>query len=256
MTIDNRLCIIPCGSAKVWDKNPNAGPQLAKDVYRGVFSAACQRYAEAFFVHWVILSAKHGFLLPDDIIEETYNVSFVKPTSDTITIEDLHNQAKTKGLLHYQEITVLGGKHYVSRAKEIFNQGQDLSLPLADCRGIGYMLQRLTNTLKSDDQVAAAAGVKTANTKVKMVVDSDAPQVGKYLQLYNFLKVCQEETVVLSMEQLEAISGFEFPNSATKHRAWWANHISNTQGKSWLYAGWEVDSIHLPSITFRRIDID
>jgi hypothetical protein len=53
----SRLCIIPCGTAKIWDKNPNAGPTEAQYVCTGVFAAACQRYAMANFDYWVILSA-------------------------------------------------------------------------------------------------------------------------------------------------------------------------------------------------------
>ena len=56
-----RLCIIPCGKKKIWDKYPDYGPMEAKDVYISPFGKACQAYATMFFENWVILSAKHGF---------------------------------------------------------------------------------------------------------------------------------------------------------------------------------------------------
>ncbi|MFC3800958.1 DUF6884 domain-containing protein [Cohnella sp. GCM10012308] len=145
---DKGLCIIPCGSAKIWDQAPQAGPQHARNVYTGVLSKACKRYAERFFDHWVILSAKHGFLFPDDIVEAPYDVSFVKPSAQMITIDALLKQAKDKSLSEFSEITVLGGQHYTSRIKRIFTEGQALHFPLSDCKGIGYMLQRLSNALR------------------------------------------------------------------------------------------------------------
>jgi hypothetical protein len=58
MSDSKRLCIVPCGSAKIWDKNPCAGPQRAADVYTGVFATTCQRYARTYFEEWVILSGR------------------------------------------------------------------------------------------------------------------------------------------------------------------------------------------------------
>ena len=62
------LCIVPCGSKKIWKKNPNAGPMKAKDVYIGPFASKCQQYAKHFYPEsWCILSAKHGFLFHNEI---------------------------------------------------------------------------------------------------------------------------------------------------------------------------------------------
>jgi len=43
------LCIVPCGKAKIWDKNPKAGPTMAKQVYTGPFAKKCQEYAELYY---------------------------------------------------------------------------------------------------------------------------------------------------------------------------------------------------------------
>ena len=48
----------------------------AKDVYISPFGKACQAYATMFFENWVILSAKHGFLRPNDIVLENYDLAF------------------------------------------------------------------------------------------------------------------------------------------------------------------------------------
>ena len=70
-----RLCIIPCGKKK-FGISIQTTPMEAKDVYISPFGKACQAYATMFFENWVILSAKHGFLRPNDIVLENYDLAF------------------------------------------------------------------------------------------------------------------------------------------------------------------------------------
>ena len=113
------LCVVPCGKAKIWDKYPKAGPREAREVYTGSFAKKCREYAERFYgEEYVILSAKYGFLRPDEVIEGTYNVSFNDPKSKPIGVRALKEQAREKGLLGYERIVVLGGKNYQGMAEE------------------------------------------------------------------------------------------------------------------------------------------
>ena len=108
-----KLCVVPCGSFKIWDRNPDAGPTKAKDVYIGPFAKTCIEYAEKFYPNsYVILSAKHGFLFPDEIIPENYNVTFNDPKTNPISVEELRKQAERKGLMKYDEIVVVAGRSY------------------------------------------------------------------------------------------------------------------------------------------------
>lgn len=45
-----RLCIIPCGKKKIWDKYVDYGPTEAKNVYISPFGKACQAYATEFLM--------------------------------------------------------------------------------------------------------------------------------------------------------------------------------------------------------------
>lgn len=87
-----RLCIIPCGSKKIWDKSPEIGSTKARDVYIGSFGKVCQKYATTFFEDWVILSAKHGFLFPEDMIHGNYDVSFNSKSDEIISTQKLKCQ--------------------------------------------------------------------------------------------------------------------------------------------------------------------
>ncbi len=137
----NNLCIVTCGSKKIWDKYPSKGPTRAKDVYIGPLSQKCQLYAEKNFPgSWCILSAKHGFLFPEDIIEKNYNSSF--NNNDCIGLDYLIRDAEEMGLNDYNNITVLGGKNYETVVKNVF-KGKLVENPLSGCKGIGMMLKRL-----------------------------------------------------------------------------------------------------------------
>jgi len=142
------LCVVPCGSKKIWDKKTDAGPQKARNVYIGPFASKCKKYTEKFYPSsWVIISAKYGFLFPDDIVSGPYNVSFNDKSTNPITVEDLKSQAKEKKLYDYEKIVILGGKNYVQIVKNIF-QNKEIYNPLSNCKGIGYMISKLNDAIK------------------------------------------------------------------------------------------------------------
>lgn len=142
------LCIVPCGKKKIWDKIPNAGPTMAKNVYTGPFAKKCREYAKKFHPdNWIILSAKYGFLAPDDIISGPYNVSFNDKSSIAISTEELRKQVKEKNLDKYDEFVILGGKYYIEIIRSAFSE-KEVFNPLDGCKGIGYMMAKLNELIK------------------------------------------------------------------------------------------------------------
>jgi len=147
MNYEKVLCIIPCGNRKIWDKNPNAGPTRARDVYIGPFAKKCKEYAEKFYPSsWCILSAKYGFLFPDDMVPGPYNVTFNDKRTNPISVEELSKQVKEKGLDKYEKILVLGGKKYVSVVRKVFSKKKVYVL-LEGYKGIGYMMNRINKAI-------------------------------------------------------------------------------------------------------------
>lgn len=146
-----RLCIIPCGKKKIWDKHSNYGPMEAKDVYISPFGKACQAYATMFFENWVILSAKHGFLRPNDIVLENYDLAFDSKSDEVISIEQLQKQLVDKSLLQFDEIVLLAGKKHKKVVTKLYPE-EMITYPLEGCKGIGYMLQRLKEAVKEGEQ--------------------------------------------------------------------------------------------------------
>jgi hypothetical protein len=114
------LVVVPCGRAKVWDKNPQAGSTAACDAYIGSPFKVNRQYAERFGDRWVILSAKHGFLRPHDRVPEPYDVTFKRQSSRPISATTLRQQARALGLDHFDDLIGLGGKDYRRVLEEVF----------------------------------------------------------------------------------------------------------------------------------------
>ncbi|MCR4434167.1 MAG: hypothetical protein NUV70_09005 [Caldiserica bacterium] len=142
------LCIVPCGKKKIWDKDPKAGPTQARNVYIGPFSQKCREYAEKFYpFSWCILSAKYGFLFPEEIVKGPYDVSFNDKRTNPISQKELSNQVQEKGLASFDRIVILGGKNYVRIIEDLFPQKEVYS-PLNGCPGLGFMIKKLNDSLK------------------------------------------------------------------------------------------------------------
>ncbi|WP_336765842.1 DUF6884 domain-containing protein [Bacillus cereus] len=147
-----RICIIPCGKKKIWDKHSDYGPMEAKDVYISPFGKACQAYATMFFENWVILSAKHGFLRPNDIVLENYDLAFDSKSDGVINIEQLQKQMVDKSLLQFDEIVLVAGKKHKKVVTKLYPE-EMITYPLEGCKGIGYMLQRLKEAVKEGEEI-------------------------------------------------------------------------------------------------------
>jgi hypothetical protein len=106
------LVIVPCGLSKIWHKNPNEGPTLAKDAYKGSPFKLNRQYAERFGDKWVILSAKYGFILPDFEIAGPYEVTFNRKASKPVTANILKHQILQLSLNSFDVLIGLGGKEY------------------------------------------------------------------------------------------------------------------------------------------------
>ena len=114
------LVVVSCGMRKIWDANSSAGPTPARNAYVGAPFKVNREYAEKFADRWVILSAKYGFIDPDFIIPENYNVTFKRPKTHPISVHDLRRQIIEKGLSKFSKVVVLGGRDYVDVTRRAF----------------------------------------------------------------------------------------------------------------------------------------
>jgi hypothetical protein len=120
------LVVIPSGRRKIWDIKPNARPTQAKNVYTGPPFKLNREYAETFSDKWVILSPKYGFIEPDFMIPEDYNVTFKDPKTNPISLSKLREQVNDR-FSDYPCIVALGGTTYANLVIETF-KGTDLKV--------------------------------------------------------------------------------------------------------------------------------
>lgn len=142
------LAIVQCGQKKVWDKDLRTGRTPAKDAYISPYFKKNRAYAERFADRWVILSAKYGFLSPDEKIQN-YNVTFSMPATNSISDNRLRRQVQRMKLGNFKEIFVIGGAGYAAKIEQAF-EGTSCRIlrPFKKYKGIGYIQQAVTRALK------------------------------------------------------------------------------------------------------------
>ncbi len=124
------LTIVPCGQSKIWKSKPKHGFEKARNAYTGAPFKVNRQFAEKFSEKWLILSAKYGFIEPDFEIED-YNVTFKKPKTNPISLEELALQASEKRLLDYKIVIALGGEDYFGKVKQVLGCKSKVITPAA-----------------------------------------------------------------------------------------------------------------------------
>ena len=119
--MEHLLVIVPCGQAKIWDRNPQFGPTPAGNAYTGAPFKVNKAYAQRFGEHWVILSAKYGFIAPSFLLPGPYNVTFKTKATAPVAVSLLRRQVKEQHLDRFATIVALGGKDYQAAIQQAFD---------------------------------------------------------------------------------------------------------------------------------------
>ncbi|KAB8138580.1 hypothetical protein F9U64_02900 [Gracilibacillus oryzae] len=144
----DKLCVLPCGKKKIWDKYPDKGAIRADDAYIGVLRQLTLKYSRKFVPNRVTISAKHGFLLPDDLVRGNYDLTFQRNNPAVISVSELRSQLIDKQLDHYRHIVVLTGKKYRQIMETVFVDADIIEFPLLGTKGIGEMQSRLKESIQ------------------------------------------------------------------------------------------------------------
>ena len=89
----------------------------------------------------------------------------------------------------------------------------------------------------------------------------EAASRGKYAPLYRYLNAMAVADWRVSFDEIEAILGFELPDSARLYRPWWSNQkrgSGHSHALAWQAAGWKTREVDLESETlvFERTDTE
>ena len=149
------LVIVPCGQAKIWAKDPTAGPVEARDAYVGAPFKVNRAFAERFADHWLILSAKYGLIAPDFLIPEPYNITFKDPRTGPVAVSTLREQVEEQHLSRFDPIIVLGGMEYQLAARAAFTSNSwRLHAPFAGLP-IGKAMQATNRAIAAGNPLAS-----------------------------------------------------------------------------------------------------
>jgi len=103
-----RVALVGCGKSKAAEARP------AAELYTGPLFQAARRYAVATCDDWLILSAKHGVVLPDDVIAP-YELALTSMRLDERAMWGRH--AASAIAYRYREVSVcfigLAGEPYL-----------------------------------------------------------------------------------------------------------------------------------------------
>ncbi len=108
------------------------------------------------------------------------------------------------------------------------------------------------------DEPPLVAVIEEPSASFAPIEDEPQPRASRYDRLAHWLRGQSRKTdrVQLSFAQVEQIIESQLPESARKHRAWWANDShAHVQSISWLAADWKVSHINMDQemVTFSRI---
>lgn len=146
-----RLVVIPCGRAKIWDKQPDAGPTPAEEAYTGAPATVNQRYAREFGDAWLVLSAKYGLVSPSFRVPAPYDVTFNEPSSGPIGAEVIRQQARALGIDRATALVALGGIAYRDVLTNALEElGITIEAPFAGMR-IGEMMSAINEAIERGD---------------------------------------------------------------------------------------------------------
>jgi hypothetical protein len=128
------------------------GAVRAQDAYPSAFFKLNRAYAERFGDEWVILSAEYGFMRPDFMIPEPYDVSFNRKASGPISISDLREHMQELGLTEFRRVIGLGGREYRALIERAFEETPcEVIFPFAGLPGMGYMMQAVNVAMAAQE---------------------------------------------------------------------------------------------------------
>ena len=148
--MEGLLVVVPCGKDKIWRKFPNRGPTPAGEAYIGQPFVMNRAYADRFAERWVVLSAKYGFVWPEEVIPGPYNTTFKKKASGPVAITELQEQTRSKQLDRFETVVGLGGKEYRQAVADAFaSTSAEIRFPFAGLRGNGDIMGQIKRAIAS-----------------------------------------------------------------------------------------------------------
>lgn len=226
-------------------KQKRSATSAARDLYTSPLFCRRRSHVEATCEAWVILSALHGVVLPDEVLDpydrtlKTVSASERRRWAGDV-LADLERYF---GPLRAHVFELHAGSEYVDFGLE------------EGLRRAGAGVDRPLQGLSLGRQLAWYSGSHSERGRtVSAGPRGDEISLGhSYAMLREALDRAAGD-VTWSFTDIEEILGRDLPASARRHRAWWANDGKHSQAAAWLAAGYRVGRVALDAqhVTFAR----
>jgi hypothetical protein len=233
----SRIGLVGCVKTKL----PHPAP--ARDLYASDLFRGRRAYVENTCERWFILSAKHGLVEPDEVLQP-----YDQTLKDVSVAERQDWAARVLGALRGRVgefggsiFEIHAGVEYVDYglAEGIRAGGGRVERP---AQGLGLLEQQAF--YRSPEGAGALHRAPSSRGRRSTAPGTESRKVGeKYAPLREYLASVRG-AVELSFDNIEGIVG-SLPASARNHRAWWANDATHVQARAWLDAGRRVASVEL-----------
>jgi hypothetical protein len=217
----------------------------AADLYTSPLFLGRRRFVERSCDRWFILSALHGLLRPDEVIEP-YDVSLVSARAP-------ERRAWARQVLKAldAELGDLAGTTFEVHAGAAY---RDFGL-VEGLRRRSAEVVVPAEGLSQGRQLAFYAGTPEAQPRPSSLPPRQASgNRAGYAPLAEWLSASAERQVSTTFVELGRLLARPLPASARALRAWWANNDRSPQARAWLGAGWRVAAVERDAgrVTFTR----
>jgi len=243
-----RVGLVGC----VKSKRDRAAP--ARDLYTSALFLGRRRAVQGTCDRWVILSALHGLLRPDEIVEpsDLAMADVPRPKRRDWAADVLEALGQELGSLDGVTFEIHAGADYADHGlvDGLRAAGARIEQPTAGM-SLGVQLSWYGGRGSADRE---AVGKRRSSSSVTpKLPKAERQRGGRYAPLAKLLSEAEDDTVTMAFEDIESAIGRDLPPSARTHRPWWANG-GHTQANAWLGAGYRVDAVDLRQgwVRFRR----
>ncbi len=236
-------------------KSKRATPTRAADLYTSPLFRGGRRAVEQSCDRWFILSAKHGLLDPDEVVEPYEETLSGAPRQDKRrwsrrVLGQIFALVEPEGVVF--EIHAGEDYHAWGLSRGLRDAGAQVELPTAGLplgRKLAYYSAGTDRTDLAVD-VAASVAARSKTTPGPSVTPPRAS--GVYQPLHDHLDQLDQPRWTADFAEVEEVLGRPLPASARTYAAWWSNTTSHTQARAWLAVGWRTTELELEAeqVTF------
>lgn len=235
-------------------KSKRTSPAPAGDLYTSALFRGRRAAVEASCDRWFVLSALHGLIPPEEVLEP-YDLALTGlpvAARREWSSHVLSALGEELGELAAYDYEVHAGAAYIEYGliDGLRDAGASVDLPVAGL-ALGQQLAWYAGRAPRGAPHAPRPRPRAATPASKGPRDPG----GRYGPLHRHLVGLAEREVSLSFDEVERLIDRSLPASARQHRAWWSNG-SHSQSRAWLDAGYEVADVDQRSerVRFRRVE--